>query len=257
MQHRPAPVKGAPIGDYKVSLDDIAWHVYYGGGGSYLYQPITKCACTKIKGMLLELEGLPVDEDEWRRHQKRHNKFPGMLRFGPRQRRDIFEGRTATFKFVIVRNPYTRLASAYCDKFVQRQDAYWIDQIRRSAEAQRVTLSEPISFEEFVAVVAGQTIGEMDDHWRPQYYEGRFATIRYDFVGRMERMPEDLVYILQRIGAPADMIARAGERSNATGADFRLWESVSPAVRRRYVDAFAMDFDMLDYPRRVPAEAAS
>ena len=44
--------------------------------------------------------------------------------------------------------------------------------------------------EQFVAVVSRQNLEEMDPHYRPQYYEGRFAVVKYDFIGRMEAMPD-------------------------------------------------------------------
>jgi hypothetical protein len=237
--------------EYAVPIDDVAFHVYYGGAGKYLYQPITKCACTTIKTLLLEVENLPIDEDEWRRHQKRFNKFPGILGLPHEQRMDVFNGRTDTFKFVIARNPYMRLASVYCDKFVQKPDVYWIDQIRDSAAQQGMALSETITFEEFVTVVSRQSVAEMNDHWRPQFYEGRFQTIKFDFVGRMEMMPGDLIYALERIGAPESILQRAGEKSNVTGASLDLWRNVSPAARKLYLDTFAVDFNTLHYPREL------
>ncbi len=68
--------------------------MYYGGGGGYLYQPIPKSACTTIKTLLLKVEGLPVDENVWRRHQKEYNGFPGTRHLAIEQQLDIFEGRT-------------------------------------------------------------------------------------------------------------------------------------------------------------------
>jgi len=239
-------------GDYHVSWRDIGFHLYFGGDGRYLYQPIPKCACTTIKTLLLELEGLPVDADLWRRHQKRYNQFPGTAHLSEQAQRDVFEGRTGTFKFVVVRNPYARLASVYSDKFLLRPDGHWVGQIRRSAAAQGLPLSDAVSFEEFVRVVSAQSIKEMDDHWRPQYYEGRFAMIQYDFVGRMETMPDDLIYALETIGAPDAIIERANERYNVTGSDYDLWEAVSPEVRKLFLATFAIDFDTLHYPRRLP-----
>jgi hypothetical protein len=246
------PIEAAANDGYTVSAKATGYGVYYGGNGAYLYQPVTKCACTSIKTLLLEFEGLPVDGDVWRRHQKRYNRFPGTGHLPIRQQLDIFEGLTPTFKFVFVRNPYTRLASVYCDKIRDRPSPHFVNQIEQSAARLGIGLSDPITFDEFVGVVSRQGIAEMDPHWRPQYYEGRFGTVRYDFVGRMETMPNDLIYALERINAPAALIERAGDRLNATGAPLDLWASVSPEVHRQYLATFAIDFDVLQYPRRLP-----
>jgi hypothetical protein len=243
------PIGQAAGTDYKVQWHHIGRGVYYGGDGKYLYQPITKCACTTLKTLLLELEGLPVDENEWRRHQKEFNKFPGTDHLPVRQQLDIFEGRTNTFKFVITRNPYTRLASVYGDKIVHKHK-HWLEKVRKSAAEQGVRLSDPINFEEFVTVVSRQRVEEMDPHWRPQFHEGRFATIKFDFVGRMET-PDSLAYALERIGAPERTIERSIERHNVTGAGVDIWDTVSPDARRLFLKAFAIDFDALHYSQRL------
>lgn len=239
---------------YAVPWRDVGRHIYYGGNGTYLYQPIPKCACTTVKTLLLEFEGLPIDDDLWRRHQKELNKFPGTDHLPDAEQRSIFEGRTDTFKFVIVRNPYGRLTSVYCDKIVLQPDPYVVRQITAAARRHGIALSDPIGFGEFVSVVTRQSPGEMDPHWRPQFYEGRFGIVGYDFIGRMEMMPNDLIYILERIGAPRSIIAGATRKLNETGSDIEPWKSVPAEVRDRFLDAFAIDFETLPYPRALPGE---
>ena len=246
-----APCEQVGQTGYTVRLERIGYHMYYGSGGAYLYQPIPKNACTTIKTLLLQLEGLPVDDNVWRRHQKEYNYFPGTNHLTIQEQLDIFEGRTDTFKFVIVRNPYARLASAYCDKILSNPAAYLIRKIKKSALDQGTVLSDPITFEEFVTVVSRQSLGEMDPHCRPQYYEGRFGTVKYDFIGRMEAMPRDLVHALETIGAPDSIIARVNERHNVAGSSLKLWEAVSPEVHRLFLATFGVDFDVLQYPRRL------
>ena len=109
---------------YKLRVERIGYQMYYGGGGAYLYQPIPKCAYTTIKTLLLVLEGLPVDSNAWRRHQKEFNGFPGTHHLTIQEQLDIFEGRTNTFKFTVVRNPYARLSSAYRDKIQLNRASY-------------------------------------------------------------------------------------------------------------------------------------
>jgi hypothetical protein len=236
-----------------LTTDTVAYNVYYGGGGKYLYQSIPKCACTSIKTILLELEGLPVDDDEWKRHQKDRNKFPGADSLTSRQLNELFRDKTDTFKFVVVRDPYTRLASAYQDKIkmvTRLRSKYWENLIKTSADEQGVRLSDQITFDEFVQVVSNQSIEEMDAHWRPQYFEGRFGIIKFNFVGHMEMLHSDLPYILERIDAPLHLQAKAGAPQNVTGAHMAMWDTVKPETRRAYLKQFAIDFDTLRYPYR-------
>jgi hypothetical protein len=250
-----AAVLRQPLGDtgFRLRPEKIGYQMYYGGNGAYLYQPIAKCACTTIKTLLLQLEGLPVDSNVWRRHQKEFNGFRGTNHLTIQEQLDVFEGRTETFKFVFVRNPYARLASAYEDKIRLNPTPYLLRKIRRSAASQGIVVSDPITFEQFVAVISRQSLEEMDHHFRPQYYEGVFGIVKYDFIGRMETMPEDLIYVFDRIGAPDGLIARVDERYNMAGSSLKIWETVSPAVQRLYLATFGIDFDLLQYTRRLPA----
>jgi hypothetical protein len=240
---------------FSVRLEKIGYHMYYGGGGAYLYQPIPKNACTTIKTLLLQLEGLPVDSNWWHRHQKEYNRFPGTHRLPLKQQLDIFEGRTNTFKFVFVRNPYARLASAYNDKLRVNVAPHIVRNIETSAAIQGVKLSKPIGFAEFISVVSRQSLAEMDQHYRPQYYEGRFLVVKFDFVGRMEALSSDLTYVLEQIDAPESIIAQANRRNNETGSSVEFWDSVPADVRGLFLKTFEIDFDVLRYPRRIPGAA--
>jgi Sulfotransferase family len=241
-------------GGYAPRVDEIGYQMFYGGHGAYLYQPIPKCASTTIKTFLLHLEGLPVDKNHWRRHQKEYNGFPGTNHLTVEEQLDIFEGRTDTFKFAFVRNPYARLASAYCDKIRSNPAPHLIRNIRKSAADHGIALSETITFEQFVSVVSRQSVAEMDPHCRPQYYEGRFGIVKYDFVGRLEAMSRDFVYAFERIGAPEAIIARVSERHNVAGADYEIWETVSTELHHLFLATFDIDFTVLQYSRRLPQQ---
>jgi hypothetical protein len=258
LQRRPAipPRDRRPEVGYSLKVEEIGYHMFYGGHGAYLYQPIPKCACTTIKTLLLRLEGLPVDDNHWRRHQKELNGFPGTSHLPILDQLDIFEGRTSTFKFTFVRNPYIRLASIYYDKIRMNPSPYFVRQIRKSAAKQGMLISDEITFAEFVSVVSRQSLAEMDCHCRPQFYEGRFGMLKYDFVGRMEWMARDLTYVLERIGAPEAIIARINEKHNEAGSSIAAWDSVPDDVRQLFLSAFGIDFDVLEYSREFhrPAE---
>jgi hypothetical protein len=242
----------ASVTRYKLRLERIGYDMYYGGNGAYLWQPIAKNACTTMIRLLLKVEGLPVDENGWRRHQKEYNRFPGTHHLTIEEQLDIFEGRTNTFKFVIVRNPYARLASAYYDKILKNPAPYLIRSIRKTAAEQGIALSDPMAFAQFVSVVCRQSLAEMDIHYRPQYYEGRFGIVKYDFIGRMEMLPHDLMYAFERIGAPESVMARVHERNNVAGSNLEAWNNVPPDIHRLFLSTFDIDFDILQYPRRLP-----
>jgi predicted O-methyltransferase YrrM len=259
IKHRAAPALGPEIViDPEIRQDDltdetVAYHVYYGNEGKYLYQSIPKCACTSIKTILLELEGLPIDENEWMRHDKGKNQFPGVSHLTLDEQRKIFQGGTDTFKFVIVRDPYTRMTSVYQDKIAmvtRKRSRHWTDLIRHAATEQGIELSENISFEEFVRVASAQPLEAMDAHWRPQYFEGRFNYIKFDYIGHLEMLSSDMAYILERLDAPAHLFRSIDKPHNVTGAAMAMWTGVSSEVRSAFLKTYAIDFDTLRYPFR-------
>lgn len=239
-----------PADDYQVPWGAVGSRVYYGGGGRYLFQPIPESGCPGVKPLLHELEELPEADAG----DAEPGRFPDAAHLPDEQQRAIYEGRTNTFKFVVVRNPYARLAGAY-DHLIRQHRPYFVKLIRHAAAEQKVTLGEMIGFEEFVRIVAQQPVAEMDAHWRPQYHEGRFDHIRFDVVARAERMPADLIYVLERIGAPPALIDKASTISAPGGDPAAAWNGVSAEVRGLFLERFAVDFDVLHYPRRVSAIA--
>jgi predicted O-methyltransferase YrrM len=235
------------------TLHAIGEQVYYSARGNYLYQPIAKCGATTVKTALLELEGLPVDPNPAKRLNKELNKFPGTEILTSQDESDLLGGRTDALKFTFVRDPYTRLASVYADKIsggYMRGSYFWINQIQDSATKQGITPSERITFEEFVRVVAGQRGREMDHQWRHQYHCGRFDTIKFDFVGRVETIASDLSYVLERLHAPAEMMHRAIRPLQVVDTSMTMWNTVSAEVRAEFLKKFAIDFEALRYPMR-------
>jgi len=235
------------------TLHAIGEQVYFSARGNYLYQPIPKAGAMTIKRVLLELEGLAEAPDASAPMTPVVKKLSGTEMLTSQEEADLLGGRTDAFKFVFVRDPYTRLSVAYADKILggyARGSHYWIKQIEDSAASQGITLSEPISFPQFVAVVAGQRGREMDNHWRHQVHCGRFDVIKYDFVGRFEMLTSDLTYVLERLGAPAEMMHRAIRPVLPEDSSLALWATVPAETRALFLKKFAIDFESLRYPMR-------
>jgi len=102
------------------------------------------------------------------------------------------------FSVAIVRNPWERLAAAY-QRYVEVQDKggfkmkAWIREYHRMGE------KDPVTFTHFVRWVVQQQGPRMASYWRPYSEVCRFSTIKYDFVGRVETLQEDLERLMSTL----------------------------------------------------------
>ena len=124
------------------------------------------------------------------------------------------------FRFCFVRDPYSRLFSAYKQK-VMDLTSPWVgfrESVRERAGYPTPLGAAPgmVGFGDFVRYVGEQDDGDRDGHWRSQVGTLHVDTIEYDFVGRMESFAEDFTQVLQRFDAPAELIDSAPQVVNAT-----------------------------------------
>lgn len=92
-------------------------------------------------------------------------------------------------KFVFVRNPYTRILSAYLDKFQRREinsDEFlsFFDQLVGYRYRMGGNAPYKPTFEEFVGFISKQEVLSMNEHWRMQTQLCQIELFPYDFVGR-------------------------------------------------------------------------
>jgi len=120
------------------------------------------------------------------------------------------------FSFAFVRNPYDRLVSAYTRHIATQEKSAAVHRawIR---EAHRLGDREPISFSHFVRWLAQQDSSVMHRSWQPFSDTCQFATKRYDFVGKLENLPDDFVVLMDALKLDA--------------SDRRLWDQVVAKTR--------------------------
>ncbi|MGH9160599.1 MAG: sulfotransferase family 2 domain-containing protein [Vicinamibacteraceae bacterium] len=151
------------------------------------------------------------------------------------------------FKFTFVRNPYTRLVSAYEFLRTGGHSAWASNQHIRDE-----LLSEYPDFPNFV--LRGLTPGRhwTEPHFRPQHefleLDGKLVM---DFVGHIERIAEDFVHVCDRLAIQAELgrINEAREARASLGTYY-----ADDAVKRRVQDLYAQDFELFGYSAEPPAE---
>jgi hypothetical protein len=160
---------------------------------------------------------------DWRQHYFRiHAPLRRAEKFLPQE---VFG---SLFKFAFVRNPWDRLVSWYA--YVLQDTAH-----RRHALARRAG-----SFAKFV-----QT--ELARPRRSQWWmlERRDGTLGADFIGRFERLEEDMASICGRVGIPYQPLPRANVSEREPYQSYYTPE-LAGLVRRhwaREIEAFGYTFD--------------
>jgi tetratricopeptide (TPR) repeat protein len=170
--------------------------------GRTVYCPIAKNACTFMKAALVLNS---AHADAFRASAQDAHVYTRSRAHGLR----LGDARLASdpryFSFVLLRDPFERLASAYGYVFVRPLQWREVPDAPGQAVVNAVHLRqgrEPdwkasISFDAFVREIVGRADADMDHHWRPQcaFFD---AATAFDHVGRVECLDETLDELRKR-----------------------------------------------------------
>ncbi len=212
----------------------------------YVYAENAKVACSTIKLILQRME---LDDPHYRPEDlvDLHTRiFSPLIRPAQVKSFSRYIQRPDVIKFCFVRNPYTRLLSAYLDKIENNMPAK--KGILRQLGFDPEDLGRPVSFGEFVRAVAGQSISEMDQHWRVQYYQTFQDQIHYDFIGRFESLEEDLESALGMIN-PEFQRFWGREDRHATNSEQQLNACYTDQLEDLVYRIYRKDFQQFRYQR--------
>ena len=211
---------------------------------NYLYVETPKAGCSSIK---MTLQRMELDLPDFYREdfEDIHNRnFSPLLKASQVGSFDRFLNRPNLFKFCFVRNPYTRLLSAYLEKIKsnkpQKKDI--LQHLGRNIQQ----LNTPVSFTEFVEVICEQPIANLNDHWNIQYYQTFQNAIKYDFIGKVENFDRDFAFVLNTVNKDYQKYV-SKEQRHASGADERLSAYYTPALIAKVRDKYALDFEYFGY----------
>jgi hypothetical protein len=185
-----------------------------------IYIPIPKVASTSLKIWFLKTSpdlAVHPDPENWKVNAWLGDEGGRYLLKDPAPLHD-----PRTFCFAFVRNPWSRLVSSYLNRIVGRGAEYrnvmkrlyrgkWYQlhkriryYARKRAHGAGWPESAEVTFREFIMrEVAVLPVMEMDPHWRPQH--AFLGEHQPDFIGRFERLGEDLEALGNKLGASADL----------------------------------------------------
>lgn len=221
----------------------------------YAYIPVGKAANTNVKRWLWEQEHangflLPtpskyfeVHNYQWR-FTRADNETP-WLGFERHEVARFFDLLQTSFVFTVVRNPYSRLLSAYRDK-IASQTKKGIRQPKLFGLPRM-----PSDFSEFVAMVCEMPDAELDIHFRSQTYSTIFDYLRLDRIGYVETLDRDVIDLQSRI-----FNAKLGDRLSTesihrTDSTKSLTEFMTPETVTAILERFRGDFLNFGYSESI------
>lgn len=158
------------------------------------------------------------------------------------------------FRFTFVRNPFTRTLSCYLSKASPSSSA-----INKDIQLPKLGFPkghEGITFREFLLAISKQKLLEMDIHWRPQFSQVFYDTIKYSFIGRYETFEEDfkkaLKHIFPNISIEGSFLVDNSDTGNITNATNRLEEFYGPEEFKLVCSIYEKDFKIFNYQPELP-----
>lgn len=213
----------------------------------YVYSAISKVANSSIKSCLFHVEykdvwkdGL-VDKKSLR--DKRLAPTLSPFQLSDELLEKVFHG-TDYYRFAFVRNPYARLLSCYLDRVLDKRSV-------ASREVQSKIGKTDISFREFCVMACGQESRNQNDHWRRQCDDILLDRIDYDFIGKFERLEEDMrqvsVDIFGDVLPEMELKKDRNHSPSRTNAQSKLMEYYTDDLKELVYDSYRDDFLKFSY----------
>lgn len=239
-----------PIPDQNQVLRDLfpaaAYHVDYLVNWSeknrLIYVETPKVGCTSIKKILQFNE---LDCDESRMPSDVHERQQSPLKSPSADEAGFLRCLASAdyLTFTFVRNPITRVLSAYLDKIVAQPGEI--------TPAQREMGIDPSvripTFPEFIEMVYRQRPFDMNVHWAPQAFLLGIDKVRYDYIGRFECFVQSIEHLVAKKGLKTPASAMRHGRAHATNASDLLGRHYTGAALERVREIYHDDFKYLGY----------
>ena len=220
----------------------------------YMYFEVPKAACTKMKELLWRLENGPPIQllagnlYETRRemfiHDRKNVPLPSLVDLDEKTQREVLES-PDFLRMTFVRNPYTRLISAWKNKVMLCEPGYEKVYAEIKGDLPPFHKKSLITFDEFVEYIATRCdLRTGNLHWRRQCDHIFYSALNFSFVGKIERMAEGLLRFEQHLGLPRAFVADA--RNVSRGSE---GEGYNTSLADKVYSLYREDFEKFDYAR--------
>ncbi|NOZ37941.1 MAG: sulfotransferase family protein [Gammaproteobacteria bacterium] len=229
----------------------------YNAERGFIFAYVPKVACTNWKALLRYMAG----HEDWLDNKFAHDKKKGGLHYleldGPD---NALLMRPDISKYAMVRNPYSRVLSAYLNKIecrlpvqpeTENEDHFHnvvrdVDTYRR--DVLDVARFPDITLEVFLRWLKGSDSWFVnDEHWAPQVTLLHLPEVKFDIVGRFENLSEDAPRILRAMGCEQDFPSQKDVNFAPTGAQSKVQRYFDVTCCTLVEELYAEDFVTLEY----------
>ena len=238
-------------------MQQIGWrsmnlHTHISLVHEYVYFEVPKAGCGTMKATLGSAEAARshpalVEQVQAAPHDRtRATPFVKPFQLSPKQLEEVLTSRRYA-RFAVVREPASRLLSAYLEKIRQglQQSGPVLEALRdRLGDAAPAT-AQDITLEQFVSVAAAQSSREQDPHWRRQVDLIGVGSVRHDAIIHLEQLDDSWDQVARLTGIE-DLQSQFYCR-NSTGASAKVQAEYTPEILARIATGYAEDYRAFGY----------
>ncbi|XP_069811733.1 carbohydrate sulfotransferase 11 isoform X1 [Dendropsophus ebraccatus] len=224
----------------------------------YCYVP--KVACTNWKRVMMVLTGRGKYSDPMEIPANVAHVSSNLKTLNQYSIPEINHRLKNFMKFLVVREPFERLVSAYRNKFTQKYNTSFhkrygtkiVRRQRKNATQEALHNGNDVKFEEFVAYLIDphtQKEEPFNEHWQTVFSLCHPCHIHYDLIGKYETLEEDSNYVLQLAGVGNYLkfptFAKSTRTTDEMTAEF--FQNISSEHQTQLYEVYKLDYLMFNY----------
>lgn len=238
---------------------NVLHHVIVNEKHRVLYCFIPKVGCSNMKRIFLVMQGLyPSVEKVNIAEMNVEIVRLDNKKFTEEQRVYMLKN---FYKFMLVRDPMERLASAYRNKWQDKRNVglhaslgKQIIEKYRYNNSRKADHGDDVSFTEYARYLVGTPSWELNEHWIPYEDICQPCNVKYDFIGSVDTIARDVPHLMRKINANETkyhlirMRGGAPPLTKTKGAVQNLLRELPKKYFDQLIASYKTDHELFGYP---------